>query len=93
MRWAEHVARMGKNIKAYRVLLGSHEGRSPLQGLLIHRSILLKTDGKEIGSGVVGLNNLGRNEETWRAFVNTVMKIQAPSNVRNFPTRCTRSSF
>ena len=30
MRWAEHVARMGKRRGAYRVLVGRLEGKRPL---------------------------------------------------------------
>jgi len=30
MRWAGHVAHMGKRRGAYRILVGSPEGRSPL---------------------------------------------------------------
>jgi hypothetical protein len=30
MRWAGHVARMGEEIKLYRVLVGKSEGKRPL---------------------------------------------------------------
>jgi hypothetical protein len=30
MRWAEHIARMGKKINAYRILVGKPEGKRPL---------------------------------------------------------------
>jgi hypothetical protein len=30
MRWAEHVARMGENKNAYRLLVGKPEGKRPL---------------------------------------------------------------
>jgi hypothetical protein len=30
MRWAEHVARMGEEIKVYKVLVGKPEGKRPL---------------------------------------------------------------
>jgi hypothetical protein len=30
MRWAGHVARMGKRIKAYTILVGRSEGKRPL---------------------------------------------------------------
>jgi hypothetical protein len=30
MRWAEHVARMGKKINSYRLLVGKPEGKRPL---------------------------------------------------------------
>jgi hypothetical protein len=31
MRWAGHVARMGEEIKLYKVLVGKHEGKRPLR--------------------------------------------------------------
>jgi hypothetical protein len=31
MRWAEHVARMGEEIKVYKVLVGKPEGRNHLE--------------------------------------------------------------
>jgi hypothetical protein len=30
MRWAEHVARMGAKMNAYRILVGKPEGKRPL---------------------------------------------------------------
>jgi hypothetical protein len=30
MRWAGHVARMGEEIKVYKVLVGKPEGKRPL---------------------------------------------------------------
>jgi hypothetical protein len=30
MRWKEHVARMGRKRKAYRILVGKREGKRPL---------------------------------------------------------------
>jgi hypothetical protein len=31
MRWARHVARMGEEINAYRILVGKPEGKRPLR--------------------------------------------------------------
>jgi hypothetical protein len=31
MRWAGHVERMGEGRKAYRVLVGKHEGERPVE--------------------------------------------------------------
>jgi hypothetical protein len=33
MRWAGHVARMGEKRNAYRILVGSAEGKRPLERL------------------------------------------------------------
>jgi hypothetical protein len=45
MRWAGHVARMGEERGAYRILVGRPEGRRPLGRLMILRRIFGKWDG------------------------------------------------
>jgi len=53
MRWAGHVARMGKKIGVYRVLVGKPEGRRPL-GIPRHRwEDNIKMDLQEVGCGGV----------------------------------------
>jgi hypothetical protein len=42
MRWAEHVARMGKRRGAYRVLLGKPEGKNHLEDQGVDGSVILK---------------------------------------------------
>jgi hypothetical protein len=53
MRWAGHVARMGENRNAYRILLGKPEGKRTLgrQGWTILKRILERYD----GMGWIGL--------------------------------------
>jgi hypothetical protein len=49
MRWAVHVARMGEERNAYRILVGKSEGRRPL-GRPRHRWVdNIKIDLREIG--------------------------------------------
>jgi hypothetical protein len=49
MRWAGHVARMGENRNAYRILVGNPEGSRPL-GRPKHRWVdNIKMDLREIG--------------------------------------------
>jgi hypothetical protein len=51
MRWAGHVAHMGENRGAYRILIRRHEGRRPL-GRLRHRwEDNIKMDLQEMGWG------------------------------------------
>jgi hypothetical protein len=49
MRWAGHVARMGKKRNAYRILVGNPEGKSP-RGRWVGRWVdNIKMDLREIG--------------------------------------------
>jgi hypothetical protein len=59
MRWAGHVARMGKKRNLYRLLVGEPEGKRPLG---IPRRMLvnsIKMDLVEIGWGGLDLSGLG----------------------------------
>jgi hypothetical protein len=49
MRWAEHVARMGEESGAYRVLVGRPEGKRPLVRPRRRREDNIKMDLREIG--------------------------------------------
>jgi len=49
MRWAGHVARMGKEREAYRVLVGKPEGKRPLEGPRRRWVDNIKTDLQEVG--------------------------------------------
>jgi hypothetical protein len=51
MRWAGHVARMGKDRKLYKVLVGKPEGKRPL-GRPRRRWDGIRMDLREIGLGV-----------------------------------------
>jgi hypothetical protein len=42
MRWAGHVARMGKNRDTYRILVGKPEGKKPLEDQDVGRWTILK---------------------------------------------------
>ena len=59
MRWAGHVARMGKDRGVHRVLVGKPEGKRPL-GRPRHRwEINIKMDLQEVGGGLGGLDGVG----------------------------------
>jgi hypothetical protein len=59
MRWAGHVARMGEGRNVYRVLVGKHEGKRPLERKRRRWEDGIKMDLREIGSGVwSGFNRL-----------------------------------
>jgi hypothetical protein len=76
MRWAGHVARMGEERGAYRVLVGRPEGKRPL-GRPRHRwEGNIKMDLGEIGIDGENWIRLAQNRVQWRAFVNTVMNLR-----------------
>jgi hypothetical protein len=78
MRWAEHVARMGENRNAYRILVGKPEGRRPLGRPKRRWVDYSKMDLREIGwEGVDGVD-LAQERDQWRALVNTVMNLRVP---------------
>jgi hypothetical protein len=78
MRWAGHVARMGKKRNAYRILVGKSEGkRQP--GRPRRRWIdTIKMDLREIGWGGMDWIDLAEDRDQGRALVNTVMNIRVP---------------
>jgi hypothetical protein len=78
VRWTEHVARMGEGKGAYRVLVGSPEGKRPL-GRHRHRGEdNIKMDLLEVGIDGANWIRLAQDRVQWRAFVNTVMNLRVP---------------
>jgi hypothetical protein len=78
MRWAGHVARMGEQRNAYRLLVGKPEGKRPLgrprRRWLDNIRIYLV----EVGRGDVDLIGLAQDRDRWRALVNSVLNLRAP---------------
>jgi hypothetical protein len=67
IRWAGHVARMGRRKNAYRILVGKPEGKRPLaRGRR-------RWDLREIGWGGMDRIDLAQDRDRWRALVNTIM--------------------
>jgi hypothetical protein len=78
MRWAGHVARMGKKWNVDRLLVGKPEGKRPL-GRPRRRWIgNIKMDLLEIGLSVVDWIGLAQDRYRWRALVNSVMNLRVP---------------
>jgi hypothetical protein len=69
---------MWKSKRAYGVLVGKHEGRRPLGR---HRSTWednIKTNLRDVGWWGTDWINPAENRNTWRAFVNAIMKLRVP---------------
>jgi hypothetical protein len=74
MRWAGHVARIGAKRNAYRILVGTPEGKRPL-GRARRRWVKnIKIDVREIKWDGMTWIHLAQ----WRALVNSVLNPRVP---------------
>jgi hypothetical protein len=72
MRWAGHVACMGKDRGVHRVLVGKPEGKRPL-GRLRHKwDDNIKMELQVVGGGRGDWMELAQDRDRWQAFVGTV---------------------
>ena len=78
MRWAGHVAHMGEERGAYRVLVGKPEGKRP-PGRPRRRWVdNIRMDLQEVGCGYVDWIGLAQNRDRWQKLVNAVMNLRVP---------------
>jgi hypothetical protein len=78
MRWARHVARMGKKRNVYRLLVGKPEGKRPLGRPRSRWIDNIKMNLLEIGVNVVDWIGLAQDRYRWRVLVNSVMNLRVP---------------
>jgi hypothetical protein len=76
MRWAGHVALMGKMRSAYKILARKSQGKRLLGRPRRKRDI--RIDSKKIGWEGVDWIHLPQDREQWQAVVNMVMNLQVP---------------
>ena len=76
MRWAGHVARMGKERGVYRVLVGKPEGRRPLGRPRRRWADNIRMDRQEVGCLYVDWIGLAQDRDRWRTLVSAVMNLQ-----------------
>jgi hypothetical protein len=88
MRWARHVARMGEEMGAYRVLVGKPEGKRPLGRPRRRWVDNIRMYLQEVGGGYVGWTGLAQDRDRWRTLVSAVMNLRVPWNAGNFVTSC-----
>jgi hypothetical protein len=78
MRWAGHVARMGKGRVVHRVLVGKPEGKRPLGRPRRRWEDNIKRDHQEVGGDCGDWMERAQDRDSWRALVNTVMNFRVP---------------
>ena len=78
MRWAGHVARMGEERRAYRVLVGKPEGKRPLGRPRRRWVDNIRMDLQEVGCGYVDWIGLGQDRDRWRTLLSAVMNFRVP---------------
>jgi hypothetical protein len=78
IRWAGHVARMGKGRGVYRVLVGRSEGKRPLGRSRRRWEDNILMDLRERGIDGANWIQLAQDRFQWWACVNTVMKLRVP---------------
>ena len=77
MRWAGQVESMRKMRGAYRILMGTPEGRRTL-GRPWHRwEDIIKMDLQEVGRGMDWIYQ-AQDKDRWRAFVKAVVNLRVP---------------
>jgi hypothetical protein len=76
MGWAGHVARMGKNMKAYGLLVGKPEGKG-LLGRPRRRWVdNTETDIGDIECGGMHWIELAQDRDQWKYLVNAEMNLR-----------------
>ena len=78
MRWAGHVARMGAERGAYRVLVGKPEGKRPLGRPRRRWVDNVGMDLQEVRCGYVDWIGLAQDRDRWRTLVSAVMNLRVP---------------
>ena len=78
MRWAGHVAGMGEDRVAHRVLVGKPEGNMALGRPRRRWEDNIKTDLQDVGGGRGDWMELAQDRGRWRALVGTVRDFRVP---------------
>ena len=75
---AGHVARMGEERGAYRVLMGKPDGKRPLGRPRRRWVDNIRMDLQEVRCGYVDWMGLAQDRDRWRTLVSAVMNLRVP---------------
>jgi len=78
MKWAGHVAPMGKERGLYWVLVGKPEGRRPLGRPRRRWADNIRMDLQEVGCGYMNWIGMDQDRDMWQTFVSAVMNLRVP---------------
>ena len=78
MRWAGHVARMGREEVYTGFVVGKPEGKRPLRRPRHRWEDNIKVDLQEMGCEGMDWIELAQDRDRWRALVNAVMNLRLP---------------
>jgi hypothetical protein len=78
MRWAGHVVRIGEKRNAYRLLVGTPEGKRPLGRPRRRWVDNIRMDLGEVGWGDMDWIGLAQDRNRWRALLNSVLNLRVP---------------
>ena len=78
MRWTWHVARMGEERGAYKVLVGKPEGKRQLGRPRRRWVDNIRMDLQEVGCGYGDWIGLAQDRDGWRKLVYAVMNLRVP---------------
>jgi hypothetical protein len=81
-----YVSRMGEKRGSYRILVGSPEGRRPLERHRHRWEDNIKMDLQELGWVGMDWIEVAQDRDRWRALMNAVMNLRVPQNAENFLT-------
>jgi hypothetical protein len=92
MRWAGHVAQMGKRYE-YMMSMGNSEENRPVGRSRRRWVDNFKMDLREIGWDGMGWIDQAQDGDQWRPLVKSVINLLVPQNVGKFLSSYTTDSF